>query len=85
MDPTDYEGLRRPIHPIPEFVERALQDNGLEKEFSERPAYQRNDYIGWIRRAKREATRLKRLNQMLDELRRGGVYMNMDHPPSKRK
>jgi len=42
-----------------------------------RPAYQRNDYIGWVTRAKREAMKQKRLNQMLDELERGGVYMNM--------
>ena len=41
-----------------------------------RPAYQRNDYIGWITRAKRDATKAKRLTQMLDELKRGDVYMN---------
>ena len=28
-------------------------------------------------RAQQEATKQKRLNQMLDELERGGVYMNM--------
>ncbi len=45
--------------------------------YRSRPPYQQNDYIGWITRAKREATRQKRLNQMLDELERGGVYMRM--------
>ena len=40
-------------------------------------SYQQNDYIGWINRAQQEATKQKRLNQMLDELERGGVYMNM--------
>ena len=30
--------------------------------------YQRNDYLGWIARARREATFQKRLAQMLDEL-----------------
>ena len=33
-----------------------------------RPPYQRNDYIGWITRAKRKETRRRRLDQMLDEL-----------------
>ena len=46
-----------------------------------RPAYQQNDYIGWITRAKRAATRDKRLNQMLDELEHGGVYMRMKWRP----
>jgi len=45
--------------------------------YNSRPPYQRNDYIGWIQRAKLEATRQKRLNLMLDELKRGDVYMKM--------
>jgi uncharacterized protein with von Willebrand factor type A (vWA) domain len=32
----------------------------------------------------RNETKQKRLDQMLDELRRGGVYMKMNHPPSKK-
>jgi uncharacterized protein YdeI (YjbR/CyaY-like superfamily) len=40
-----------------------------------RPPYQQNDYIGWITLAKLESTKQKRLNQMLDELKKGGVYM----------
>ncbi len=43
-----------------------------------RPPYQQNDYIGWVTRAKFEATRQKRLNQMLDELEGGKLYMNME-------
>ena len=39
---------------------------------------QRNDYLMWINNAKREATKQKRLDQMLDELERGGVYMRME-------
>ena len=42
-----------------------------------RPPYQQNDYIGWITRAKLEATRQKGLKQMLDELEGGKIYMNM--------
>jgi hypothetical protein len=43
-----------------------------------------NDYIGWINRAKLQKTKEKRLNQMLDELEIGGVYMKMAHPSSKK-
>jgi len=76
--------LSRPIHPMPDFVEKALQDNDLIKEYYQRPAYQQNDYISWINKAKRLETKQKRLKQMLEELRKGGVYMKMDHPPSRR-
>jgi uncharacterized protein YdeI (YjbR/CyaY-like superfamily) len=67
-----------------EDVRSALAERGLVDDYAARPAYQQNDYLGWIERARRPATRLKRIEQMLDELERGGVYMNMDHPPSAR-
>lgn len=70
---------------MPDFVEEALMTHGLTDAYHARPAYQQNDYIGWINRAKRPETKLKRLNQMLDELRTGGIYMRMDHPPSRRE
>lgn len=73
--------MKRPAHPMPEFVRAALQDHGLRDRYDERPWYQRNDYLGWIIRAKRDETREKRLNQMLDELRAGNVYMKMDWRP----
>ena len=69
---------------MPDFVADALTKNGLIDAYQSRPAYQQNDYIGWIKRAKRPETKLKRLNQMIEELRTGGVYMRMDHPPSRR-
>ena len=74
--------LKRDLNPVPQFVKETLQENDLNEEFENRPAYQQNDYIGWIKRTKRETTKHKRLNQMLDELRKGGVYMNMTHPSS---
>ena len=77
-------GLTRPLQPMPEDVAAALTESGLAAAYFARPPYQQNDYLGWIGRAKRPATRQKRLAQMLDELRRGGVYMGMDHPPSRR-
>jgi uncharacterized protein YdeI (YjbR/CyaY-like superfamily) len=46
-----------------------------------RPDYQQNDYVGWITRAKREAARQARLDQMLEELEHGGVYMRMKWRP----
>lgn len=77
--------LKREINLMPEFIERALEDSGLKKDYLERPAYQRNDYLGWIERAKRDETKHKRLKQMLHELKTGGVYMKMEHPASTKK
>ena len=76
--------LKREIHAIPEFVLDALERESLMTAYRERPAYQQNDYIGWINSAKRDETKQKRLRQMLAELEQGGVYMKMDHPPSRR-
>lgn len=71
------ENLKRDIQPIPDFVREALGESGLTDRYLERPAYQRNDYMMWINTAKGQATKQKRLTQMLDELERGGVYMRM--------
>ena len=69
--------LIRPIEPMPAFVRTALSKRDLLTHYRARPDYQRNDYLRWIAQAKREATQHKRLEQMLDELDRGDVYMNM--------
>jgi len=69
--------IKRPLYPMPDFIQSALLKHGLLETYQHRPAYQRNDYIGWITRAKQPATREKRLNQMLDELASGDSYMNM--------
>ena len=55
------------------------------KAYKERPAYQQNDYVGWIGRAKLQETQEKRLRQMLKELKAGGVYMKMKHPASRKQ
>jgi uncharacterized protein YdeI (YjbR/CyaY-like superfamily) len=68
----------RPRYEMPDFFRDALNERGLLDAYLARPAYQQNDYIGWITRAKLEATKKKRLNQMLDELEYGGVYMKMN-------
>jgi hypothetical protein len=67
----------RPRHPMPPLIRLALAREGLVNAYRSRPAYQQNDYIGWITRAVREETREKRLRQMLDELKEGGRYMGM--------
>ena len=45
--------LRRARNPMPGCVREALLRDGLMDAFEKRPAYQRNDYLGWIARAKR--------------------------------
>jgi uncharacterized protein YdeI (YjbR/CyaY-like superfamily) len=62
---------------MPDFVRIALEERGLREQYEARPPYQRNDYLMWINKAKQEATKQKRLEQMLEELEGGGVYMRM--------
>jgi uncharacterized protein YdeI (YjbR/CyaY-like superfamily) len=81
MSKTDFSNLSRPIQPMPEFVLDALQERELLTAYESRPAYQQNNYLSWINRAKRPQTKEKRLRQMLDELARGDVYMKMDYKP----
>jgi len=69
--------LTRAQHPMPDDIDRRLAEAGLRPAYDARPAYQRNDYLGWIGRAKRAATREARIVQMLDELRGGRLYMKM--------
>ena len=73
--------LKRPVYLMPEFVRKALRSKELNTAYDARPPYQRNDYIGWITRAKLPATQEKRLTQMLDELARGNRYMKMAYRP----
>lgn len=77
--------MKRPQNPMPDFVTQALETSGLMADYQARPPYQQNDYIGWINSAKLQSTKEKRLKQMLEELEKGGVYMKMEHPPSKKK
>ena len=82
-DEEKFSKLKRPRYPMPDFVREALLARGLMDDYRARPAYQQNDYIGWIGRAKREATIQKRLAQMLDELESGDVYMKMAYRPKQ--
>jgi uncharacterized protein YdeI (YjbR/CyaY-like superfamily) len=67
---------------MPDDVREALEARNLTAAYEARPAYQRNDYLGWIARARRPETRAKRITQMVEELTQGGVYMGMKHNPS---
>ena len=62
---------------MPDFVAQALEERGLRAQYDARPPYQRNDYLLWINKVKRDETKQKHLAQMLDELEAGGVYMGM--------
>ena len=77
MTKDKFANLKRERHPMPEFVTQALRRRGLMEAYRNRPAYQQNDYLGWIANAKRQETVEKRLNQMLDELAAGDTYMKM--------
>ena len=78
----DFSRLKRPRYPMAGLCQTGLDERGLMEAYRKRPAYQQNDYIGWINRAKRRETKEKRLRRMLEELERGGVYMKMKHPAS---
>jgi hypothetical protein len=82
-DEEKFSRLTRLRYPMPDLVRDALLARGLMDDYRARPAYQQNDYIGWITRAQREATIQKRLAQMLDELEEGDVYMKMTYRPQR--
>lgn len=79
MKERDFSKLERERYPMPDFVREALEKRGRTEVYKQRPAYQQNDYIGWITRAKREETVLIRLERMLSELERGDLYMKMPY------
>ena len=75
----DTSKMTRKVYDIPDYVAVALDESGLWERYRARPPYQRNDYIGWIVRGKREETRQKRLTKMLEELQSGYAYMGMGY------
>ncbi len=73
--------LTRSRYKMPGYIRLALVERGLMEAYLARPDYQQNDYIGWILRAKREASREKRLTQVLEEVEGGTQYMKMKWHP----
>lgn len=76
--------LKRAKNPMPPDVRAALEKRKLMAAYEARPAYQRNDWIGWIARAKLPETRARRLDSMLRELKAGHGYMGMEWSPRRR-
>lgn len=74
---------RKKVLALPDSIRNILIAEGLLDAYEGRPFYQRNDYIQWISDAKREETRNKRTRQMLEELRAGNIYMNMEYTGKK--
>lgn len=60
--------------PIPGNVKAALAKRELLDAYHARPQYQRDEYLKWIATAAGETEKQKRLDQMVDELARGGVF-----------
>jgi uncharacterized protein YdeI (YjbR/CyaY-like superfamily) len=81
MNDKPIGNLKRARNPMPAFVRDALVQKGLLDAYCNRPAYQQNDYLGWINRAKRDETKQMRVEQMLTELQLGNVYMKMKWNP----
>lgn len=64
---------------LPGTIKNILLAEDVLEAYENRPFYQRNDYIHWITDAKREETKNKRIRQMIEELRAGNIYMNMEY------
>lgn len=79
----DFFRLRRKLNLMPADVKQRLLELSLWDAYEQRPAYQQNDYLGWIARARRPETRQKYLEQMLEELTAGDSYMRMRWLPSR--
>jgi len=69
---------KKAIAEMPSAIKERLLSENLLEAYQERPFYQRNDYLHWILSAKREDTKQKRILLMLQELRDGNTYMNME-------
>jgi hypothetical protein len=85
MMTKDYSKLKRPKPSMPGFVKNALKKRGLLETYKKRPAYQQDQYLGWIDEAKIQDLKLKRLNQMLDELEKGGIFMEKEYLTTEKK
>ena len=75
----DFSKLKRIIQPMPEDVLQRLLQEDIIAVYQQRPAYQQNDYLAWFLQAKKQQTRQKRIDQMVQELRNGHQYMGMKY------
>ena len=68
---------------MPEGIREALESRDLMGAYAARPPYQRNDYLGWIARARQPETQQKRIDTMLRELESGNGYMGLKYDASQ--
>jgi uncharacterized protein YdeI (YjbR/CyaY-like superfamily) len=70
--------------PMPGNVRAALAKRKLADAYEARPDYQRQEYLKWIATAAGPAEKQKRLDQMLDEIEKGGLFKGEAWtPPAK--
>jgi hypothetical protein len=60
--------------PMPGQVKGALAKRNLLATFQERPQYQQDDYLKWIALAAGPQQKQARMDQMLEELEKGGIF-----------
>jgi hypothetical protein len=71
--------------PMPGNVSGALAKKNLMDAFRARPDYQQNGYLKWIATASGPAAKQQRLDQMLDELHKGGLFQGEPWTPPAKK
>lgn len=67
--------------PMPGNVRSALIKRDLMDAFRARPKFQQDDYLTWIATAAGEATKTKRLAQLLEELAAGNAFKGAPWTP----
>ena len=70
--------------PMPGKVRSALAKRNLLDKYEDRPAYQQADYLKWISTASGPAAQQKRLDQMLEELEKGGLFKGEPWTPAEK-
>jgi uncharacterized protein YdeI (YjbR/CyaY-like superfamily) len=62
---------------LPDYIKSILKKEGLLGKYEEQIYTYRKGYRQWIEEAKQEATKQKRIEQMVREVKEGKKYMNM--------
>ena len=70
--------------PMPGNVRSALERRTLMDAYLARPEYQKAEYLKWIALAVGPAAKQKRLDQMLEELAKGGVFKGEPWTPPEK-
>jgi hypothetical protein len=70
--------------PLPGNVRAALEKRKLMDAYLARPGYQKDEYLKWIAVAAGPSAKQKRLEQMLDELDKGGVFKGEPWTPPEK-